>query len=154
LMTLRGVSLHHPALIHVAWPQSSMLDEMGQFAGFLMASVQGVPLHLVIKDPSWTLWERVEVARQLSRIVAALHGRAVHIGDVSPNNVLVRRERQTIEANLIDVDSCSLPGFPGSTVTSRYMPPAVHRGEEAFAAGEASDAYALAFLVFELLIGG
>ena len=34
------------------------------------------------------------------------------------------------------------------------MLPAVHRGEEAFVAGPVGDAHALAFLVFELLLGG
>lgn len=154
LMSLRSRSLDHPALSHVAWPQSWMVDQGGEVVGFLMASLSGVPLHLVIKDPTWTLGERVEVARQLVRIVAGLHGWNVHVGDLSPNNVLVLREGQRIRVFLIDADSLSLPGFPGAVVTSRYMLPAVHRGEEAFVAGAAGDAHALAFLVFELLLGG
>jgi DNA-binding helix-hairpin-helix protein with protein kinase domain len=154
LMSLRGSALGHPALSHVAWPQSSMIDEKGQVVGFLMPSVKGVPLHLVIKDPTWTLWERVEVARQLARIVAALHGRNVHVGDLSPNNVLVFRGAHGIQVFLIDADSLSLPGFPGAVVTSRYMLPAVHRGELACAASPVGDAHALAFLAFELLLGG
>lgn len=154
LTTLGLASLGHPALSHVAWPQASILDDKGELAGFLMPSVKGVPLHLVVKDPSWTLEDRCEVARQLARIVVALHGRAVHVGDLSPNNVLVFRGPGGIEVTLIDADSLSLPGFPGHTATSRYMLPAVHRGEEAFVPGPAGDAYALGFVLFELLLGG
>jgi DNA-binding helix-hairpin-helix protein with protein kinase domain len=126
----------------------------GRFLGFCMPSVKGVPLHLVIKDWSWTILERVEIARQLARLVTSLHGRNVYVGDLSPNNVLVLRDGQGIKVVLIDADSLSLPGFPGAVATSRYLLPSVHRREEAFVAGPAGDAHAMSFLAFELLLGG
>jgi DNA-binding helix-hairpin-helix protein with protein kinase domain len=153
LIAIRGAARTGP-MAGIVWPDALLFDDAGRFQGFLMPGVEGTPLHLVIKDRTWTLAERVEVARQLGRIVSGLHARGLAVGDLSPNNVLVSRVRRTLVVWLIDVDSLHLPGFPCGVTTGRYRLPAVLRKERAGAAGPEVDNHALAFLTFELLLGG
>ncbi len=91
---------------------------------------------------------RVEIALGLTRAVAALHGRGLVHGDISPANVLVEWQATSVRTCLIDPglgrDAAGVDGTVG------YLAPEVLRGETRSAA---ADLYSLGCLLYELLEG-
>ena len=150
----RSQHARNRALANVVWPEQSLFDDKGHFVGYLMPRLVGVPLQSVFHDVAWTLADRVVLAGQMATSYAALHAVGIAVGDPSSNNVVATRERQSCQAWLVDTDSFHLPGFPCLVATERYRLPSVVRNERLCAAGADADNHALAFLLFELLLGG
>lgn len=147
----------HASLGCVVWPRTLLLDEQEKsFAGYLMPRVMGgEPLVNMFRNPAYALPERLSLALDLARAFAGLHTRNLLVGDPSCNNVLVKREAGAVSLHLVDVDSFQLDSLPHLVGgTSRYHLPAVLQKKEAFLPSLAADDHALAFLLFELLMGG
>lgn len=89
----------------------------------------------------------------ISDALESLHSKHIAMGDLKPENILVSDSRPY----LIDIDSCSLPDFPGDSFTPQYVDPGLRgndpnsRGPYEFSA--LSDWWALAVISFELYLG-
>lgn len=142
-------------LANVVWPEASLFDDHGHFCGYVMRRVDGKTLHSILGDHAWNLRERVSIASQLARTFQGLHALGLAVGDPSANNVLVARSPGGVTAYVIDADSFQLPCFPPCRLASpRYQLPKVQARKAPFAPGREADEHALAFLSFELLLGG
>lgn len=97
------------------------------------------------------LRKRLRVLARVADTLAQLGGRALVYGDLSPMNVLVSRDPQHAEAWLIDPDNIHHAGGRGARpiYTPRYGAPELVRQEAP--AALATDAHALAVLVYETL---
>lgn len=142
-------------LREVVWPEFEIRGVDGWFHGYGMPAVTGVPLHEVFRNSAWSLRDRLSAALQLAKCVQGLHSCGCAVGDLSSSNVLLGRATdQGVLLRVIDSDSFHMPGFPCLVETPRYCLPEVHREEEPHKAGAKADEHALAFLCFELLLGG
>lgn len=154
LVAMRTEQARNRALANVVWPEQSLFNDKSHFVGYLMPRLVGVPLHAVFHDVAWTLADRVDLAAQMATSYAALHAIGIAVGDPSSNNVLATRDRRSRQAWLVDTDSFHLPSFPCLVATERYRLPPVLQGKQPWAAGPEADNHALAFLLFELQLGG
>ena len=96
------------------------------------------------------------VAHGVGRALAELHAAGVRHGDVKPANVLLSRERPTVDvpaargATLIDLSAAADVGEGLRGATPKYLAPEVKEGHEP---GPAADVYALGVVLAELLAG-
>lgn len=94
------------------------------------------------------------VFARLVRVVRELHARGVVVGDLNDGNVLVATPAAAPwQPFLIDADSMQLPGHPCVVAHERFLDPRLYGVDlgKAAALSRASDAYALAVLLFASL---
>jgi len=112
----------------------------------------GVTLETLLLNPL-SVREHLVVGLQLAHLVALIEGLGLHHGDLSSQNVLVAIVGGVPRVFIIDMDN----------TTGAGLPPALMMGGEYYAAAErdvaggqpdgASEAYSLATLLHELLVG-
>lgn len=152
----------------IAWPRAILYDEHRRLVGFVMPYVRdAVPLLDVLNPrrraqtlPDFNRAYLHRAARNLASALAALHAGRVVVGDLNERNVLVTPRALV---TLIDADSFQIQRpRPGAIVTypcpvgrSEYTPPEL-QGQpfrDVVRLPE-HDAFGLAVLVFQLLMGG
>jgi DNA-binding helix-hairpin-helix protein with protein kinase domain len=100
--------------------------------------------------PLKDLRSRVQLLAGLANVVAVLHGRGLIYGDLSGSNVLVSESIERGRVWLIDLDNLRWESEPEPVVfTTGYVAPEVYTRRTGLTT--ASEAYALAVLVFETL---
>ena len=168
---LRVMLAHPPAPddgIALAWPTELVPGERGEAAGFLMPRIDlgtNVPLFRVYNPrsrrqvaPGFTWRYLLRTARNVAAVVDSVHRAGFVVGDLNESNLLVSNRAVV---SLVDCDSMQVT----DPVTGE-----VHRcrvGKPEFTAPElqradlavqertpATDAFALAVLVFQLLMEG
>lgn len=100
----------------ICWPQSTAMNERGEFVGYLMERARGKELQktVFIKPllqaifPSWTRIELVTLTISILRMIQTLHERNVIIGDINPLNILVADESTVF---FVDTDSYQIEDF-------------------------------------------
>jgi serine/threonine protein kinase len=154
----------------LAWPVAILSDEKGQDVGFLMPVVDltsAYPLDYFydqtlfkkLKSPNEAaLSFKLEIARNLSALVADLHYHGHCFIDMKPQNIRVTLNSH--EVCLLDCDGFSISGpsatrYPAELLSTDYISPEAFRGNTPPSGlGEEQDRYALAVLLFQLLNRG
>ncbi len=152
----------------LAWPQY-MLNDSGSAAGYLMPMVNVTQSFSLDHYYDRTLFRRLrsrnegalsfklEIARNLTNLVADLHRHGHHFIDVKPQNIRVFRRTHYVV--LLDCDGFSISGrserYPAELISTDYISPEATKMKMCPAdMGEPQDCYALAVLLFQLLNGG
>lgn len=148
------------ALPHIAWPVTLLSDAEGTAHGFLMPLAEGLsldrevlaPAKLRRYRPSWTRRDLVRLARDVARLVAALHNLNVVIGDLNPANFVMSPEG---EPTLVDADSFQIEGYPSGVGRVHFMAPELQGMDWSTALRtKQHDLFALATLIFMILMPG
>ena len=152
-----------------AWPVAQLNDQNGKQVGYLMP--------LVDVDESYTLDHyydqglfkklnqpeeaalsyKLEIAQNLSSIVAELHKHQHYFIDFKPQNIRVFRRTHVV--TLLDCDGFSIFGndrrYPAELLSTDYISPeAQRRNKSPSELAEPQDRYALAVILFQLLNRG
>ena len=153
----------------IAWPISIIKNKLNNDVGFLLPLVdttesftldhyydQGLFKKLNSADES-ALSYKLEIARNLSKIVAELHSHHHYFVDCKPQNIRVFKRNHVV--TLIDCDGFSIQGnqkrFPAELLSTDYIAPeAQTKSLSPTQLGEDQDRYALAVILFQLLNRG
>ena len=158
-------SLSHPSL---AWPSELLYDSNQRLAGYLMPYIrQAVPVLEVFNPrrrgavlPEFDTRYLYRVARNLSASVAALHRSGYVVGDLNESNVLVN---PSALVTLIDTDSFQVQERQDGRFVIHYCPVGkleytppelLGKNMKEVTRLPEHDHYALAVLVFQLLMEG
>lgn len=97
------------------------------------------------------LIKRLRLLESLSATLAALHGRGLAYGDLSPGNIFVSRSKDHAEVWLIDCDNISLLSRDGGhkIYTPDYGAPEIMRGECGI--NSLTDSWSVGVIAFQLL---
>jgi len=145
--------LRHPGIV-------SMLGAGKTAEGtpyFVMPFVEGESLRAVLERGAIERSEAAAIVEQLGEAIAAAHAEGVIHRDIKPENVMVQRGNDgEVRAILIDFGISLFAdgeGGAGTTTkffgTTRYMAPEQLLGKPV----KASDVYALALIVYEMVTG-
>lgn len=106
-------------------------------------------------DPeSLSLQRRLDVAINLSGLLAELHSKNIHCIDFNPKNILIQREHGLV--TLLNCDAYSVLSkngnhYPATQYTKGYVAPeALKRGTKPGDLGEAQDCFGLAVSLFQI----
>ena len=169
---LRVMLAHPPAVDRakgaIAWPVEIVSGSGGEAIGFLMPRVDlasYVPLfrvynpasrHRLAPGISWRFLLRT--ARNMATVVQAVHEAGCVVGDLNESNLLV--DSRALVA-LVDCDSMQVPDPESGQLhhcpvgKPEYTAPELHRADLATRPRtQASDSFAIAVLVFQLLLEG
>ncbi len=147
-------------LSHVNWPTARLLAPGGGFVGYVMPFAKGTPLqHAVFgkatiqeKFPRWNRLNLVTLARTVAETVQSLNELGVIVGDLNPMNFLVAGDT---DIRLVDVDSVQVGDFPCPVGMVNFRAPEITEPSfEKFLRNEHHEAFALATLLFMILMGG
>lgn len=153
----------------LAWP-TKLLESNGTPTGYLMPLVdlnESFPLDYYydqvlfkkLKSPDEAaLSYKLEIAKNLSLIVAELHSLGHYFIDLKPQNIRVFRGTHIV--TLLDCDGFSIKSYadkryPAELISTDYISPEAYR-ENTLPQdlGENQDRYALAVIIFQLLNQG
>jgi len=152
----------------IAWPETLLYDGHSSFVGYVMPRITNTRTLLHVFNPrlraqmitgcdSFFLHR---VARNLATAIGALHGRDYIVGDLNESNILVTSQALV---TVIDTDSFQAKEehdgqiifYPCPVGRPEYSPPELQgkrfKGE---VRQPEQDAFALAVLIFQLLLGG
>jgi WD40 repeat protein/serine/threonine protein kinase len=150
----------------IAWPLDRLLADDGSATvlGFVMPRVDGAlpifefynPRSRLRLCPHFHYGYLLRTARNLAAAVRALHERDYVLGDLNETNVLVNNQALV---TLVDTDSFQVSDggrvFRCPVGKPEYTPPELQRMRFAdFDRGPEHDAFALAVLIFQLLMQG
>lgn len=160
-----GRSIGHAS---IAWPETMLYDGQGTFIGYMMPRVADVRTLLHVLNPRLRLqtlpgfdsFYLHRAARNLSAALGALHERDYIVGDLNESNVLV-----TPQALITMIDADSFQGkeqrddqiifYPCPVGRPEYTAPELQGKKFQGEVREPNqDAFALAVLIFQLLMGG
>ncbi len=152
-----------------AWPCALLKNSQGEDIGYLMPLVDTTESHTLdyyydqglfdkLNSPSEAaLSYKLEIAQNLSTIVAELHKHQHYIIDCKPQNIRVFKKTHLV--SLIDCDGFSIFGngrrYPAELLSTDYIAPEAQRQNSLPAdLAEPQDRYALAVILFQLLNRG
>lgn len=123
LMVSRDI--HIPA---VCWPIDVVTNTNGEFVGYLMPMVGGKIMKTsvfakpLLKKifPNWTRIHLTQMAVAVLNAIERLHRLNIFIGDINPQNILVKDEHTIF---IVDTDSFQVEGFPCPVGTETFTPP-------------------------------
>jgi hypothetical protein len=154
--------------VAIAWPTELVVGASGSVDGFLMPRIdlaQTVPLFQVYNPasrvviaPAFTWRYLLRTARNVAAIVDSLHRAGYVVGDINESNLLVNRRALAV---LVDCDSMQVRDpstgalLRGGVGKPEFTAPELHgRDLAATDRTTASDDFAVAVLVFQLLMEG
>lgn len=155
LMLTRQVS--HPS---ICWPASSVRDQRGVFRGYLMPRAGGEPLghglflpkQFMQRYPRWTRRDSVQLALTVLDAIEFLHGLGVLVGDLNPQNILVKGPS---EISIVDCDSFQVEGFPCPVGTVNFSAPEIQgKNFGEFLRTPDHELFAVATLLFMIFFPG
>ena len=153
----------------LAWPMAILKGQYGEDVGCLMPFVdveQSFSLDHYYDNGLFTklknknegaLSYKLEIARNLSALVADLHKHGHHFIDIKPQNIRVFRDTHLV--SFIDCDGFSISGqnkrHPAQLVSTDYIAPEAQLAKVSPKdMGVEQDRYALAVILFQLLNEG
>ena len=153
-----------------SWPISIVQDSFGQAVGYVMPLIdqkESFTLdHYYDKNlgkklnslDEVALSYKIEIAANLSKLIADLHSHRHCFVDCKPQNIRVFKRTHAV--TLLDCDGFSINDnngkrFPAELLSTDYISPEAFREQKsAKDLGEYHDRYALATIIFQLLNGG
>jgi DNA-binding helix-hairpin-helix protein with protein kinase domain len=165
----REVISHGQEYPQFAWPLFIIWDKTGNEVGFLMPLVDthesftldhyyDLGLFKKLNSPDEAaLSYKLEIAKNLSRLVADLHSHGHFFIDCKPQNIRVFKRNHVV--TFIDCDGFSIMGkherFPAELLSTDYIAPEAQRNNTPPAnLDQFQDRYALAVILFQLLNRG
>lgn len=150
---------------HMGYPEMPVYDyDTRKFCGFMMKYFGN---HFLISDLKFSsnhfnygstgLSDKqiINLCDELFFFVKVLHKAGIIVGDINPENIMI--ERQSLTPSIVDFDSVQIGTFYGNSNRQEYIDPSVNvdgRGKyKYFIYTIDSDIYALATIMYELLIG-
>lgn len=123
--------------------------------GHVSAFAGGVPLEAYLGTPIGDPLDHLVCAAAMAAGVAAMEQRGIAHGDLRWANFRIGKRFGVLRAGLIDFDTCVAPDLPPppSIGQIRYAAPEIRRDPQPARLGIATDRYALAMLLRELLAG-
>ena len=155
-----NVNLHIRGNPVLAWPETPIWEN-GSIVGYVMPRVQDhfalyeclTPARSRNKNLPVYEADRPLLASRIANIFAALHVNQCFVGDVNPQNILIRRG--SLVPIFIDCDSfqINVPDFPflSPVVTPEYRAP--ERTQSDVPIDAAVDVFGLAVIVYQMLLG-
>ena len=160
-----GRSIGHAS---IAWPETLLYDRHSVFVGYVMPRIVNARTLLQVFNPHLRAQLSTgcdglflhRAARNMAAAIGALHGRNYIIGDLNESNILVTDQALV---TVIDIDSFQVKEehdgqiifYPCPVGRPEYTPPELQgkrfKGE---VRQPEQDAFALAVLIFQLLLGG
>lgn len=153
-----------------SWPISLIQDGAGQAVGYVMPLIDQQEsftldhyydknLGKKLNSPEEVaLSYKLEIAANLSQLIADLHTHKHYFVDCKPQNIRVFKRTHAV--TLLDCDGFSINSnsgerFPAELLSTDYISPEAFREQKsAKDLGEYHDRYALATIIFQLLNGG
>ena len=155
LMSTRQLSDHQ-----ICWPIASVYDSTSKFRGFIMSKAEGSPLAhgLFIpalwkkQQPNWTRRESVQIVLSILEKVKDLYSIGVLMGDINPQNILVKDEYNVY---FVDCDSYQVEGFPCPVGAINFVAPEIQGQDFSnFIRKEEHELFAIATLIFMIMLPG
>ncbi|MCT8975434.1 hypothetical protein N4T77_02370 [Clostridium sp. CX1] len=143
----------------ICWP-IDYVTYKNNFVGYLMHRATGKTLQtamfvkpLLLKNfPYWTRKHLVELCLNILGKIYYLHSRNIIIGDINPNNILIKSEK---EVYFVDTDSYQIEAYPCPVGTINYTAPEIQRKDfKTFLRTFEQEYFAVATLMFMLLHPG
>lgn len=154
LLVARGLS--HEG---ISFPTGIITNVEGAFVGYTMPRAAGKVLQATVMRPArfkktypnWTKADLVDVCISFLEKVAYLHSLNVLLGDINPKNVMVDANK---DVWIIDADSWQLEGYPCPVGTPMFTAPSVSGDYAARLRTEQEELFAVATMLFMILITG
>ncbi len=144
----------------VCLPEFIAFNSNKEFVGYFMQQADGVEIKTSIfmppllkkKFPHWTRWHLAVVALSILNTVKILHEHNIILGDINPNNILIKDE---LNIYFIDTDSFQVEGYPCSVGMIPYTKIENHgKKYSEYLRSKDDDIFAIMTLVFQILMPG
>lgn len=144
----------------ICWPTDVVTNLDGQFVGYLMPKVDGKIMKTSVfakpllkkTFPHWTRIQLTQLAVTVLNAIERLHRLNIFIGDINPQNILVKDEH-TIA--IVDTDSFQVEGFPCPVGTETFTPPERQGLNYAdFLRSEQDELFAVTTMLFMIMFTG
>ncbi len=145
---------------HICTPSELLFDKNNEFVGYLMPKAYGHDLAKSIFQPQlfklkFGKWSRIELTQFLINLLEAiqyLHDNNILIGDINPNNIVVK---EFDEFYILDTDSFQIDEFPCPVGTMAFTAPEIqNRDFGTFLRTKEHEYFSLATLLFEIYVPG
>lgn len=144
----------------ICFPVAMILNEQGEFVGYLMREASGHELGRSIfqpqlflqKFPNWNRRDSIDLCLTILDSIKFLNDRNVILGDINPANILVKSPR---EVYFVDCDSYQVEGYPCPVGTANFTPPeAQGKNYKSFLRTQTMENFSIATLLFMILLPG
>ncbi len=169
LITMLQMPLDPEVKAQLAWPKDLLRDQKGNFVGFVMPKVLSSTTigNITSRESGCDMKKRITVAKNLCVALYGIHRSGLVVGDLNENNVLVNTMTAMIKC--IDTDSFHITNvkngrcYRSERCVPEYLDPmignSIPKGETLKTVPlptftQNSDEYALAVLIFQLLMNG
>jgi len=145
---------------NVCLPEFAVYNNHRNFVGYLMKKALGHELKTSIfipplfknKFPNWNRLHLVKLALNIIQKIQELHNHNIILGDINPNNILVKDENTIF---IIDTDSFQIEEYPCSVGMVPYTRKINHgKRYDEYLRTKEDDIYALVTLIFQLMFPG
>ena len=142
----------------LCWPTDILKTDNGVFVGTLVPESKGEPLHLVVFKqatllthfPNWTKNDLCDLAITILRTIEYLHSMNILMGCINPSAIRVVSKD---EVYFVDTDNYQIEGFPTLVYNVSFTPPEL-QGKKMYLCGKENENFAVAMLVFMLMMPG
>lgn len=145
----------------VCLPEFMVFNSNKEFVGYFMKQVDGVAIKTSIfmprrlfteKFPHWTRLHLAVVALNILETVKILHEHNIILGDINPNNILIKDE---LNIYFIDTDSFQIESYPCSVGLLPYTRVENHGKEYSeYLRTKNDDIFAIMTLIFQIMLPG
>ena len=145
---------------HICTPTELLFDDRRNFVGYIMPKAAGYDLSKSIFQPQlfkqkFSNWSRIELTQfaiNLLESIQYLHENNILIGDINPNNIIVK---EYDDFYILDTDSFQIDEFPCPVGTVAFTAPEIQNREfGTFLRTKEHEYFSLATLLFEIYVPG
>lgn len=142
----------------LCWPTDVLKDQFGNFVGILIPPAKGEPLHMAVFKqaklqayfPDWSKKDLCDLTLAILRTIEYLHSMNILMGCINPSAIRIVSKN---EIYFVDTDNYQIEGFPTLVYNVSFTPPE-HQGKRIYLCSKESENYAIAVLVFMLMMPG
>lgn len=145
----------------ICFPEALVLNNCGEFVGYLMRQADGYelgrsvfqPKLLLQRFPNWTRRETIQLCLTILKNIKYLNDRNVILGDINPGNILVKSPTQVY---FVDCDSYQVEGYPCPVGTVNFTPPEAQKWDsyKTHLRTQQMENFAIATLLFMIMLPG